>query len=125
MGAIDEEFRRQFNENSPVAGKYETRTDRQEAPQGAAAQAVPVQGIPIQGIPMQAYPVQPIQVQPLQPTGIPGAVPVLQVPGAQAPAAEPAAAVQFIPVNGMLRQVVPESQAREHVFYNGKVWPIF
>ena len=125
MGAIDEEFRRQFNENSPVAGKYETRTDRQETPQGAAAQAVPVQAVPIQGIPMQAYPVQPIQMQPLQPTGIPGAVPVLQVPGAQAPAAEPAAAVQFIPVNGMLRQVVPESQAREHVFYNGKVWPIF
>ena len=80
MGAISAEFRERINSSSPLAGKYETRTDKSEPrPQQAVA-----------------APSQTAQVQ----------------------------TPQFIPVNGVLRQVVPVEQAREYAQYNGYWWPI-
>ena len=44
MGAISAEFRERINSSSPLAGKYDTRTDKSEPrPQQAAAQTAQVQ----------------------------------------------------------------------------------
>ena len=78
MGAINAEERDRINMTSPLAGKYETRTDA-TAPRPSAASAETVQ-----------IPLQPIQ---------------------------------FIPVNGVLRQVSFVNPTA-YVEYNGKLWPI-
>ena len=77
MGAIDAEFRARVIESSPVARKYDVRTDADDPrPQQQSAQPAPVQ----------------------QP--------------------------QFLLVNGVLRQVVPQERATMIVQYDGKLWPI-
>ena len=80
MGAISAEFRERINSSSPLAGKYETRTDKSEP-------------------------------RPQQAVTAPSQTAQVQTP-------------QFIPVNGVLRQVVPVEQAREYAQYNGYWWPI-
>ena len=95
MGAIDAELRRRVTDSSPVAHKYDTRTDTADPRPQQAAQAG--QGVPV----LQAAPGQAGQMQAGQ-TLIPTA--------------------QFIPVNGVLRQVCIGSPTL--VEYNGSLWPI-
>ena len=78
MGAITQELRERINESSPLAGKYDIRTDTSD-PRPQMKEEDPA-------------------------------------PPAQIP--------QFIPVNGVLRQVVPIEQAKAYVQYNGNWWPI-
>ncbi len=78
MGAISLAERNRINESSPLAGKYDIRTDT-----GAAR-------------------------------------PALTNAAAPAQAAQP---VQFIPVNGVLRQVSFD-RPTAYAEYNGKLWPI-
>ena len=108
MGAITQEEREAFNGSSPLAGKYETRTDKK--PEPTPAQAVPVLGVPY----------QPAQVpQGTTPQHV-YSVPVLNL---QPQAVQNPQTIQFIPVNGVLRQVSYD-RPTAWVEYQGKLWPI-
>ena len=95
MGAITEDERRRINESSPLAGKYDARTER-PAPQ---AQAAPM-----------------YQTAPMYQAG-----PVYQAAPAWNTPVQP---VQFILVNGVLRQVTTPDRCTMQVLYNGVLWPI-